>query len=202
MLRRLLLTLLALACVSALAAAPMDDWCGAYNALAGEHGLPLVDPSEFIVDGMGKDAYHIFYFDDDTALMLALEEDGVPFICAVEGRLGDVRLGGILAAAMSASRGQEYYECLRLTEKALFRLESTQAEIEGEEDGWYFAGGIEEDEGVKYVILGFSYVGMELPDLEKDAPGESEPVPGPTPEPEPRKQPAPTPKHETPGHKA
>ncbi|MBR5752426.1 MAG: hypothetical protein IKX84_08540 [Clostridia bacterium] len=200
MLKRLVLSALALMCAFALAAGQLEDWCGAYNRVAGEHSLPTVDADKFEVDGSGAEAYHIFCFDDDTALMLALEEDGVPFICAVEGRLGDVRLGGILAAAMSASRGQEYYECLRLAELALARLETDGGEIEDEEDGWYCAGGVEEEDGVKYVILGFSYVGMDFPDLEKGEP--QQPGPSPEPAPEPRATPTPAPGSGTPVHKA
>ena len=200
MLKRLALSALALVCFIALAAGPLEDWCDAYDRVAGEHGLPLVDAAKFEVDGSGADAYHIFYFDDDTALMLALEDDGVPFLCAVEGRLDDSRLSGILAAAMCASRSQSYEECLLLTRAALERLQNGAAEIEDEVDGWYYAGGLEEDNGVTYVILGFSYVGMEFPDLDKGGPNDPEPTPEPAPEPKVR--PTPTPKTQTPVHKA
>ena len=200
MLKRVALCALALACLIALAAGPLEDWCGAYDRAAEEHGLPLVDAAGFEVDGSGADAYHIFYFDDDTALMLALEEDGVPFLCAVEGRLEDSRLGGILAAAMCASRDQSYDECLSLTKAALERIAGGATEIEDETDGWYYAGGIEEEDGVKYVILGFSYVGMEFPDLDKGGP--RDPEPSPEPAPEPKVRPTPTPKTDTPVYRA
>ncbi|MBO7358871.1 MAG: hypothetical protein J6U72_03510 [Clostridia bacterium] len=200
MLKRLALSALALVCFIALAAGSLEDWCAAYDLVAGEHGLPLVDAAGFEVDGSGADAYHVFYFDDDTALMLALEDDGVPFLCAVEGRLDDNRLGGILAAAMCASRDQSYDECLSLTRAALERIAGGMSEIEDETGGWYYAGGVEEEDGVKYVILGFSYVGMDFPDLDKGGPRDPEQTPGP--EPEPKVRPTPTPKTDTPVHRA
>ena len=63
-----------------------------------------------------------------------------------------------------------------------------------------FTGGIEEEDGVKYVILGFSYVGMEFPDLDKGGP--RDPEPSPEPAPEPKVRPTPTPKTDTPVYRA
>ncbi|MCR4621113.1 MAG: hypothetical protein K5663_03440 [Clostridiales bacterium] len=195
MLKRIALCVLALALLSvpALAAQTLESWCEAYNLVAGPNGVAQVAASGFEVENSADGAYHIFYFDDDTALMLWLEEDGTPYICAAEGKKGDKRLSGVLACALSATRGQSYNDCLAITEKVMLQVDESAKDVEGEIEGWYYTGGTEKYDGIEYVLVGFSYIGIQIPGVAKDTPPEASPAPSPAPSPSPSPFPSPSP---------
>lgn len=176
----------------------ITEWSDSFNLIAETHGLETIDPKLFEYDsedGLGD--YYIYAFDEDTGLMICLDDNRDTLLVSMEAKAGDGRLASLLACALTVGCEEADYEgayknIVQIVTSLAFRETAV-----GYLFGWYYmAYSVTEEDGSQYVLLGFTNMSdeKESEKPEEQTPDKNEPQPEPAPE-------TPKPKDETIYHK-
>ena len=140
----------------------ISEWVASYNLLAVTHGLEELNADDFLYDSQDElGDYYVYSPDEDTTVMLCMNDDGTANLVSMEALKNDTRLAPMLACAMTVSNDMATYdEALSSIQSILIAIALKQSDS-GVLFGWYYMGYSLEEDGQTYLLIGFSDIGFE-----------------------------------------